>query len=238
MSENEIVREIIVSARNTSDGKLKQLPDELRRFIIQRIIPGKRRGIRFKKTIVRAAGHFCTIKQFDIARDLLNTLLSVDKNNIFAMRGLAHVELDDEKPEEAEKHFQAVLGLCPEDALSHRFMAQIAFARGDKKTAEQWLLQGRERSPNDIIICVKLAALYKDQRRKKEAAAMQVVIDRLDQLKIEEKQKRAANRGAKKTESNSCPRLAKTMPTSANGYAEMSLAERMIYDHYIGNAYQ
>ena len=86
-------------------------------------------------------------RQFDSARQLYQQALRAEPGNVDALLGLAAIAQHDNRPDEAQRHFMAILNIDPRNALAQAGLAAM-IGRADPQAAETRLKQLIAREPS------------------------------------------------------------------------------------------
>ena len=107
-------------------------------------------------------------RQFDSARQLYQQALRAEPGNVDALLGLAAIAQHDNRPDEAQRHFMAILNIDPRNALAQAGLAAM-IGRADPQAAETRLKQLIAREPSAAYLHFVLGNTYVDQKRWPDA---------------------------------------------------------------------
>ncbi len=86
-------------------------------------------------------------RQFDTAQRLYSQVVRSEPGNVDALLGLASIAQYDNRPEDAQRHFMAILDVEPRNALAQSGLVAL-MSRADPQAAETRLKQLLARDPS------------------------------------------------------------------------------------------
>ncbi|SET04897.1 putative PEP-CTERM system TPR-repeat lipoprotein [Nitrosomonas marina] len=108
-------------------------------------------------------------KDFARARDSFNKALSVQSEFFPAISNLARLDVLDQKPENAENRFKALLKKDDKNVQAMNALAALAISQGNVDEATQWLELSSNKNPNALDPALYLAAHYLNQGGQEKA---------------------------------------------------------------------
>lgn len=166
-------------------------------------------------------------------KDRVNARASYEKavalkaDNFQAIVFLAELDMQDKKPQEAKRRFEALLAKDPKNPGAMTALAQLAAAEGHTEEAFSWLEKANKENPGDLAPAMQLSAAYLRTKQPQKALLLMRklqttypanvdVLDMLGQAQL------ATNDASGALETYS--KLVKLAPTSAKALVRLGAA--------------
>ena len=107
--------------------------------------------------------------ELEKAKNFLNSVLTVDANNVTAYTLLGQLSLYQKQPEQAEQYFRKSVEINPKYTNGYRNLAQIHLKANQPDKAVAILMEGLDVLPDSSVLNLKLASIYITQRAYAEA---------------------------------------------------------------------
>lgn len=117
-----------------------------------------------RQPIVALVQTFFRGGKLEDARKFLNSVLTVDANNLTAYTMLGQLSLYEKHPDEAEKYFLKTVEINPKQAIGYRRLARIYETNNRPDMAEKIILDGLVAMPDNAGLAISLASHYENQQ--------------------------------------------------------------------------
>jgi len=107
--------------------------------------------------------------ELEKAKNFLNSVLTVDANNVTAYTLLGQLSLYQKQPEQAEQYFRKSVEINPKYTNGYRNLAQIHLKANQPDKAVAIIMEGLNVLPDSSVLNLKLASIYITQRAYAEA---------------------------------------------------------------------
>ena len=161
------------------------------------------------------------------ARASYEKAVALKQDNFQAIVFLAELDMQDKKPQEAKRRFEALLAKDPKNPGAMTALAQLAAAEGHAEEAFSWLEKANKENPGELAPAMQLSAAYLRTKQPQKALVLMrklqtaypanvEVLDMLGQAQL------ATNDASGALETYS--KLVKLAPTSARALVRLSAA--------------